>query len=111
MPENNKFIEEMSRRITKRRKELGLTQEKLAELADMTPQFVSYAESGKRAMRSENLAKLSKALGVSADYILTGKQSEKDLSEINEKLKLLTPKQAEAVNLIIDECIEINKEQ
>ena len=41
----------MGRRIVERRKKLGLTQEALAEKGDVTPQFVSYAEAGKRAMR------------------------------------------------------------
>ena len=40
-----------ARRVAQRRKELGLTQEALAEKANVTTQFVSYAEAGKRAMR------------------------------------------------------------
>ena len=49
-----------------RRKKLGLTQEALAEKGEVTTQFVSYAEAGKRAMRPENLMKISDALGVPA---------------------------------------------
>ena len=45
-----------------RRKKLGLTQEALAEKGEVTTQFVSYAESGKQAMRPENLLKISSAL-------------------------------------------------
>lgn len=70
---------EIGNRITERRKQLGLTQEALAEKGDMTPQFVSYAEAGKRAMRPENLLKISSALEVSADYLLTGEIVDKDL--------------------------------
>ena len=44
-------------------KQLGMTQEMLAERGDMTPQVVSYAEAGKRAMRPENLLKLASSLG------------------------------------------------
>ena len=62
-----------------RRKRLGLTQEALAEKGEVTTQFVSYAESGKRAMRPENLLKISSALEVSADYLLTGEIIDKDL--------------------------------
>lgn len=40
---------EIGKRITERRKKLGMTQEMLAEKGDLTPQFVSYAESGKSA--------------------------------------------------------------
>ena len=55
-------IQEMARRICERRKQLRLTQEELAEMSDMTTQAVSYAESGKRAMRPDSLRKLAAAL-------------------------------------------------
>ena len=44
-------MEEVGKRVMERRKQLGLTQEQLAERSEVTTQFVSYAESGKRAMR------------------------------------------------------------
>lgn len=78
MSENELLLQQIGKRIIERRKKLGLTQEALAEKGDMTTQFVSYAESGKRAMRPENLLKISSALGVSADYILTGEIVDKD---------------------------------
>ena len=59
MTEQELFLQEVGRRIAERRKQLGMTQEMLAERGDMTPQFVSYAEAGKRAMRPENLLKLA----------------------------------------------------
>ena len=39
------YLREMGERIMQRRKKLGLTQEALAELSELTTQFVSY-ESG-----------------------------------------------------------------
>ena len=72
---------------------MGLTQEALAEIGDMPTQFVSYAEAGKRAMRPENLLKLSSALGVSADYLLTGEIVDKDLLILSDKMRSLTPSQ------------------
>ena len=95
---------EIGNRITDRRKNLGWTQEELAEKADLTPQFVSYAESGKRAMRPENLLKLSKALKVSADYLLTGDIVEKDMLILSDKMKKLTPSQVRIIEEIIDQC-------
>ena len=62
MSENELLLQQIGKRIIERRKKLGLTQEALAEKGDMTTQFVSYAESGKRAMRPENLLKISSAL-------------------------------------------------
>lgn len=94
-------------RISSRRKQLGMTQEMLAERADLSPQFVSYAESGKRAMRPENLLKIAAALGVSTDYLLTGEITDKDLLLLSEKLRRLSPLQFHAVETIVDECLTL----
>ena len=64
----------------------------------------SYAESGKRAMRPENLLKISAALGVSADYLLTGDIIDKDLLLLSDKMRKLSPAQLRIVESIIDEC-------
>ena len=66
----------------------------------MTTHFVSYAESGKRAMRPENLLKMSSALGVSADYILTGDIADKDYFLLSEKMRKLTPSQLRLIENI-----------
>ena len=95
---------EIGKRITERRKKLGMTQEMLAERGDLTPQFVSYAESGKRAMRPENVIKLAKALEVSADYLLTGDIVDKDLLILSDKMRKLSPEMLRIVENIIDEC-------
>ncbi len=97
-------LQKTGQRIIERRKKLGMTQESLAEKADVTTQFVSYAESGKRAMRPENLLKIANALGVSTDYLLTGDIIDKDLLLLSEKLSKLTPSQLRIIENIIDEC-------
>lgn len=107
MSKDERALLEVGQRIIERRKHLGLTQEALAEKADVTTQFVSYAESGKRAMRPENLLKLSIALGVSADYLLTGEIIDKDLLILSDKLRRLTPGQLRVVESIIDNCISL----
>ena len=101
-------LTETGARITSRRKKLGWTQETLAEKADLSPQFISYAESGKRAMRPENLLKIAVALGVSTDYLLTGEIIDKDLLLLSEKLRKLSPLQFGAVERIVDECLSLN---
>lgn len=98
---------EIGKRITERRKKLGMTQEMLAEKGDLTPQFVSYAESGKRAMRPENVIKVAKALEVSTDYLLTGDIVEKDMLILADKLRSLSPEMLRIVENIIDECMKI----
>ena len=101
------YLKEMGQRIMERRRKLGLTQEALAELSELTTQFVSYAESGKRGMRPENLMKVAAALGVSTDYLLTGDIIDKDKLLLSEKLDKLTPQQVRIVENVIDECIEL----
>ena len=49
MTNTDKWLCEIGDRIMERRKKMGLTQESLAEKAEVTTQFVSYAEAGKRA--------------------------------------------------------------
>ena len=98
---------EIGKRITERRKKLGMTQEMLAEKGDLTPQFVSYAESGKRAMRPENVIQLAKALEVSADYLLTGDIVDKDLLILSDKMRKLSPEMLRIVENIIDVCVKI----
>ena len=104
MSDSELCLQEIGKRIMDRRKKLGLTQEALAEKGEVTIQFVSYAESGKRAMRPENLLKISSALEVSADYLLTGEIIDKDLLILSDKLRRLTPSQVRTVEAIIDEC-------
>lgn len=104
MSDSELCLQEIGKRIMDRRKKLGLTQEALAEKGEVTTQFVSYSESGKRAMRPENLLKISSALEVSADYLLTGEIIDKDLLILSDKLRRLTPSQVRTVEAIIDEC-------
>ena len=107
MAEIDICLQDIGNRITELRKRLGWTQEELAEKADLTPQFVSYAESGKRAMRPENLLKLSKALNVSAEYLLTGEIIDKDLLILSDKIKQLAPSQIRIIENIVDQCNDL----
>lgn len=102
------YLSEVGQRIMERRKQLGLTQEELAERCDLTTQFVSYAESGKRASRPENLMKMAAVLGVSTDYLLTGDIIDKDKLLISEKLDKLDAAEIRIIENIIDECILLN---
>ena len=100
-----KFHIEMGRRIMQRRKQMNLSQEELSEIADVSPQLMSTAERGAKAIRPENLLKISKALGVSADYLLSGEVIDRDFDNISAKLKNLSPEQIRRIERIIDECI------
>lgn len=57
-------------RIRTRRKELGLTQETVAEKIGITPSFYSQIESGARRASINTFVSISQELSVSLDYLL-----------------------------------------
>lgn len=61
----NELLAGIGHRISSARKSKKMTQEALAELADVSYQTISSAELGKKAMRPENIIKISQALQVS----------------------------------------------
>ena len=81
------LLTDMGLRIAELRRQKRMTQEELAECAGMTSQTMSTAELGKKALRPENIVKLSRALQVSADYLLTGCRNEINHTLINAKLE------------------------
>jgi transcriptional regulator with XRE-family HTH domain len=58
--------------VRTKRKALGLTQEKLARELGVTHQHVSRIESGQAVPSLDVLVNLSRKLGVTTDYLLTG---------------------------------------
>ena len=96
------FLANMGNRISQRRKELSLTQEQLAEKIGVSLQTVSCIELGKKAIRPENLANMCVALDVSADYILYGKRTERQLNDTLIKLSSLSPEAYSAIQNMID---------
>jgi len=109
MVDSEQLLKDMGGRISERRKQMRLTQDELAEMMDVTPQMISTAELGKKAIRPENLLKLCEALEVSADYMLTGFIGEKDVALIAQKLALLSPEQFRVTEDIINSCIKLSK--
>jgi transcriptional regulator with XRE-family HTH domain len=64
----------LGQRLQSRRKALKYTQHELAEAIGLTPQHVSAIEQDKRAPSLSSLAKLAEVLGVTTDYLITGKE-------------------------------------
>lgn len=96
------FLKKMGQRIMVRRKGFRLTQEELAEKLGVSTQMISNLELGKKAIRPDNLAKVCKALGVSADFILTGVDANTKVNAVAEKLLQLTDEQLLMVSHMID---------
>ena len=100
----NNFYIEMGKRIVACRKQKNISQEYLAEQTGLSVQAISTAERGTKAIRPENLLKISRILGVSADYLLSGETTEDNLrvSAIANKLKSLSDEQVQAILALID---------
>jgi transcriptional regulator with XRE-family HTH domain len=64
----------LGERIRKRRQVLKLTQHQLAEALSLTSQHISAIEQDKRAPSLVSLAKLAEELGVTIDFLVTGKE-------------------------------------
>ena len=96
------FLMNMGERISIRRKELRMTQEELAEKIDVSIPMISNLEQGKKAIRPENLVKVCAALGLSADYILTGRRTtQRDVIAFLRGVETLNQEELQLVNNLI----------
>jgi transcriptional regulator with XRE-family HTH domain len=64
----------LGQRVKGRRLHLGMTQAELAKVLEVTPQHISAIEQDKRVPSLTFLARLAEKLGVTTDYIITGKE-------------------------------------
>lgn len=63
----------LGKRILEKRKSLEFTQQQLADVIGLTPQHISAIEQDKRVPSLSSLSKIADELGVSIDYLVTGK--------------------------------------
>ncbi len=83
-------LKEVGYRIKLCRKEKNFTQERLAEEINVSPHYIYEIERGSKTMSIYTLDKISKALNISTDYILSG--SEKEFPTSNDNLSLIVEK-------------------
>ena len=83
-------------RIKQKRKELGFTQAELGEKLNITDRAVSKWEQGEGDPNLSIIPDIAKALGVSLDYLLLGKEEEPAITlddmEAEKRLSLLIKK-------------------
>ncbi len=73
-------------RIAALRREAGLSQSELAKLLQVSPSTVGMYEQGRREPSAQMLLTLSRVLGVSVDYLLSGSVSDQDAQKLNRTL-------------------------
>jgi len=100
------LLKEMGARIKNRRKEIGMTQEELAELMDVSLQMISNLEQGKKAIRPENIIKLCSAINTSTDYILRGVSSRCDADEFLKNYTKLSPENQQLIKKLTSNLLK-----
>lgn len=103
---------EVGKRITETRKCRGYTREKLSELAEVSVQFLSEIEKGRKTMTVTTLRKVAAALNVTTDYIVNGAEPFDENQELNTMLASMSRenrKQAEKLLTIFIETINFNR--
>ena len=66
------LLTDIGKRVRKTREHSGFTRERLAEMANISPQFLVHIENGTKSMTANTICNLARALNVSADYLLFG---------------------------------------
>jgi transcriptional regulator with XRE-family HTH domain len=90
-------MEEKMLRLEELRKQLGLSQNELAEKLNMTQQRISAYEKGKREPDINTITQLADFFGVSTDYLLGKSNIRKTDAEIKKEFDFAYHKDAEGL--------------
>lgn len=91
--EKNQLVD-IGQRLRQRRTELGLTREKMSELADIGTGYYGQLEVGTSQMSIDTLIKLSRSMRLPMEYILFGEGYEPgDPSAVIDLLSRCTPRE------------------
>lgn len=105
---NQMDFKQIGIRIKKIRYSRGLSQEKLAELIDVSPLYIYEIERGSKTMSLYTLDRLVTTLNISADFLLYGhKNTEYPPIEESDKLSLLTDTLTPRKRATLAEIVEI----
>ncbi|WP_419544507.1 helix-turn-helix domain-containing protein [Negativibacillus massiliensis] len=104
----------VGKRISLIRKNRGMTQEQLAEKAELSNIYISHIENSRSIPSLETLMKLCSALDITPDEVLLGTKQDMEnylQSDIQKKLILCTPKERRMVSRFIDLLLEEREEK
>ena len=86
------WLTQVGQRVWQCRTGLGLSREKLAERLDITPQYVSDIEQGKKCMSMSIFVELGQVLGVGLEYLAHGTPPEDPaVDRLERHLRQTTP--------------------
>ena len=97
---------QIGERIRNSRERAGMTQEKLAERADVSSQYISDLERGVVGISIPTLKRVCTSLGVSSDEVLFGTRNEARLVVLAGKCRALSDFQFRLLSEIIDSYVQ-----
>ena len=89
-------------RIRQARIHMGLTQEYLSELIEVTPAFVGHIERGERSVSLITLLKIAMVLNVSTDYLFSMEDTTEDSEITNALIQMVNHRPIETKQAILD---------
>ena len=104
------LLTDIGKRVRKTREHYGFTRERLAEMANISPQFLVHIENGTKSMTANTICNLARALNVSADYLLFGLE-DTDLNRTlaTEALVSMLPEDREVAERVLQSVIQLIK--
>lgn len=97
-----KQLVEIGQRLRQRRNELGLTREKMSELADIGAGYYGQLEVGTSQMSIDTLLKLSRSMHLPMEYILLGEGWEPgDAGPVIDLLNRCTPRELKLAEEVV----------
>jgi len=96
------------RKIRSIRETQKLSRERLAEMANISTQFLADIETGKKGMSVTTLKKICEALSVSSDYIIFNRENDIEFS-LDKMLVSLSKEKQEDVEKIMQMQIRMCK--
>ena len=89
-------LSEIGGRIKAERKKQGLSQERLAEMINVSPHYIYEIERGLKTMSLETLVNVTETMGLSADFIIFGEKIDNNIN-LYEQLEKMDLQQREKV--------------
>ena len=99
----------LGERISRRRKQVRIKQNVLAEQLGISNNYLSSIERGKEKPSLEILIKICNALNITPDYLIMGNMHSNNVPQkITEGLRLCTAADIDLIEIIIEAMVERN---
>ncbi len=106
MKEKKELNISVGEQIKRAREHANMTQEQLAENAEVSPQYISDLERGIVGVSIATLKRMCTTLSVTSDQILFPSQVKNDVSVLADKCSLLSAEHFSILSVIVNKYIE-----